>query len=362
MGEHEFRIEEGQRQLTLLALAQLALEHPGFDYALSEIAKRLGEENGTTMYAGFKEIRKDLVATREAEHRAVVLALNWLDAFEAPVVFGAGESERAEMLRARERALADHLRQHFRTDSGGASKERPGQGAKPGAAETPAPQASPPLDPSAVSLTAPAEGSPPREEASKGPLQAGPPLPPIDAGGYEDPPIRCGFGLDLKGQPVSIDGAPVSAFGGQVVIAEQKAGVIGVTLPRPAEHVVLGDAALATLELGAELAQRTGLSVDAFDNATAVEAREAKARAGDLASLAWLIAKGLGEQGWKAEEVGPVGFVRVDFGQGRAFCRYVTFEITATALESYQSSSQPSRWLVNVLRGYDDRLRGIAGR
>jgi hypothetical protein len=39
--EHQLSLDEGDRQLLLLAMAVLSLENPGFDYALNEIAKRI---------------------------------------------------------------------------------------------------------------------------------------------------------------------------------------------------------------------------------------------------------------------------------------------------------------------------------
>ena len=50
--------EEGDRQIMLLALAELALSRPGFDYALREIAKQL---NGAEMFAEFKRLNTDRV-------------------------------------------------------------------------------------------------------------------------------------------------------------------------------------------------------------------------------------------------------------------------------------------------------------
>lgn len=52
------QITEGERQLMLLAIAELALERPGFDYALGELAKRFA---GFTMYRDFKRIHADRV-------------------------------------------------------------------------------------------------------------------------------------------------------------------------------------------------------------------------------------------------------------------------------------------------------------
>ena len=48
---HTFTINEGNRQATLLALAHLAIERPGWELMLSEIAKKFG---GLEMYLQFK--------------------------------------------------------------------------------------------------------------------------------------------------------------------------------------------------------------------------------------------------------------------------------------------------------------------
>jgi hypothetical protein len=50
--------DEGDRQMVLLALAELALSRPGFDYALGEIAKQL---SGEEMFAEFKRLNADRV-------------------------------------------------------------------------------------------------------------------------------------------------------------------------------------------------------------------------------------------------------------------------------------------------------------
>lgn len=46
-------IDEGQRQMVLLALAKLSIERPGWDWALGETARAF---NGVTMYQEFKDI------------------------------------------------------------------------------------------------------------------------------------------------------------------------------------------------------------------------------------------------------------------------------------------------------------------
>lgn len=50
--------EEGDRQMMLLAIAELALSRPGWDDALSEIAKQL---QGEEMFGEFKRLNADRV-------------------------------------------------------------------------------------------------------------------------------------------------------------------------------------------------------------------------------------------------------------------------------------------------------------
>lgn len=58
MTTNVFTFEEGQRQMVLLAIAELALSRPGWDYALGEIAQQLG---GVDMFAEFKRLNADRV-------------------------------------------------------------------------------------------------------------------------------------------------------------------------------------------------------------------------------------------------------------------------------------------------------------
>lgn len=51
-----FDFEEGERQMTILALAHLALERPGWDDALSRVAGKMG---GKTMFDEFKTLATD---------------------------------------------------------------------------------------------------------------------------------------------------------------------------------------------------------------------------------------------------------------------------------------------------------------
>jgi Tfp pilus assembly protein PilO len=52
-------LEESDRQLVLMALAHLAVERPGWDYALREIAARIdnGSQENPTLYGQFKQLR-----------------------------------------------------------------------------------------------------------------------------------------------------------------------------------------------------------------------------------------------------------------------------------------------------------------
>ena len=56
--QHELVIDEGQRQLVLMALAHLAVERPGFDYALAELAKKMDTVVGDRpeLYDRFREM------------------------------------------------------------------------------------------------------------------------------------------------------------------------------------------------------------------------------------------------------------------------------------------------------------------
>lgn len=53
-------LDEGQRQMTLLALAELALSRPGFDHSLREIAEKM-DNPGCPMFEGFKQTSADRV-------------------------------------------------------------------------------------------------------------------------------------------------------------------------------------------------------------------------------------------------------------------------------------------------------------
>ena len=55
---HTFTIDESQRQATLLALAILSLQRPGWDYMLGEIAEA---HRGREMFESFKQYNSDQV-------------------------------------------------------------------------------------------------------------------------------------------------------------------------------------------------------------------------------------------------------------------------------------------------------------
>jgi hypothetical protein len=51
-------LEEGERQATILALANLSLQRPGWDFMLGEIAEKL---QGRVMYDEMKRLNNDRV-------------------------------------------------------------------------------------------------------------------------------------------------------------------------------------------------------------------------------------------------------------------------------------------------------------
>ncbi len=58
MAEFTLRIDEEQRQLLLMALAHLAVERPGWDCALTEIAARIDNhvDGKAELYEKFKQL------------------------------------------------------------------------------------------------------------------------------------------------------------------------------------------------------------------------------------------------------------------------------------------------------------------
>ena len=55
-------VDEGQRQMILLAIAQLALENPGWDKALEILSEKL---KGKEMFEKFKDIHYDFIKDLE---------------------------------------------------------------------------------------------------------------------------------------------------------------------------------------------------------------------------------------------------------------------------------------------------------
>jgi len=62
--KHVMRLEEGERQMMLMALAHLSVERPGWDDALKRMALQLdNEEKGRPMmYDAFRELRREQLA------------------------------------------------------------------------------------------------------------------------------------------------------------------------------------------------------------------------------------------------------------------------------------------------------------
>jgi hypothetical protein len=58
-----FDLDEGQRQMILLAIAELALSRPGWDWTLGEVAKVL---QGEEMFTEFKRLNADGVKAERA--------------------------------------------------------------------------------------------------------------------------------------------------------------------------------------------------------------------------------------------------------------------------------------------------------
>jgi hypothetical protein len=66
MAEHTLKLSESDRQATLMALAHLAVERPGWDMMLSEIAQRI-DNPGPELYERFKTLRKSNLELDEIE-------------------------------------------------------------------------------------------------------------------------------------------------------------------------------------------------------------------------------------------------------------------------------------------------------
>lgn len=58
LGDITVKLEEGQRQMMLMAIADLSLRNPGWDWTLGKLATTL---QGYDMYNNFRELRADLV-------------------------------------------------------------------------------------------------------------------------------------------------------------------------------------------------------------------------------------------------------------------------------------------------------------
>lgn len=58
--KHVMRLEEGERQMVLMALAHLAVERPGWDDALQRLAMQLDNEqnNRPQMYDEFRKMHR----------------------------------------------------------------------------------------------------------------------------------------------------------------------------------------------------------------------------------------------------------------------------------------------------------------
>jgi hypothetical protein len=61
MREHSLKLDEGERQMAVLAFAELALSRPGWDSALKAIAQRV-DNPGAPMYERMKKSSADRVA------------------------------------------------------------------------------------------------------------------------------------------------------------------------------------------------------------------------------------------------------------------------------------------------------------
>lgn len=70
-------LEEGQRQLVLMALAHLSLEKPGFDWALNEIAKKLDniKDGRAETYDAFRNLTTAEIINEDTVERTLNNAL-----------------------------------------------------------------------------------------------------------------------------------------------------------------------------------------------------------------------------------------------------------------------------------------------
>jgi len=66
--QHTLQIDEGQRQMILLALAELSISRPGWDMALRNIARQIDNPTpeGPQMFCEFKHLNADRVLSERA--------------------------------------------------------------------------------------------------------------------------------------------------------------------------------------------------------------------------------------------------------------------------------------------------------
>lgn len=104
-------LEEGERQVVLLALAALSIECPGWDHMLKEIARRIDNDEGgrAKMYDGFRELRKK----KESECCTLVCAAPATHAVHWP---GAGRKVMCEKCCQRALYVAGHMGFNLETE------------------------------------------------------------------------------------------------------------------------------------------------------------------------------------------------------------------------------------------------------
>lgn len=113
VGESMVRLEleEGERQVVLMALAALSIERPGWDHMLNEIARRIDNDEGgrAKLYDGFRELRKP----KEGECCTLVCAAPATHVVHWP---GAGRKVMCAKCCERARALAHHMSFNLETE------------------------------------------------------------------------------------------------------------------------------------------------------------------------------------------------------------------------------------------------------
>lgn len=64
--KHVMKLDEGERQMMLMALAHLSIERPGWDDALQRLAMQLdNEQNGRPqMYDEFRQLHREVLRLR----------------------------------------------------------------------------------------------------------------------------------------------------------------------------------------------------------------------------------------------------------------------------------------------------------